>query len=125
MTRNRSLPIRRAILAGGFAAAALVGPALGGLTLAGAPGAPLAACSDGEEADVFTATCTPFLVPNSPADNGFASGFSTNAANPDIPEIEGVPCVGGASAGACIGLAEDQAAAGPAAVPRSSISASP
>ncbi len=80
---------------------------------------PLAACADGEEEDVFTATCTPFLVPNSP------EGFTSTAANPDIPEIEGVPCTGGRSSGACIGLSENEADAGPQPVPRSTISASP
>ena len=58
---------------------------------------------------MFTTSCTPFLVPNSP------QGFTTTAANPDIPEIDGVPCTGGRSSGACIGLAENEAAAGPAA----------
>ena len=60
---------------------------------------PPAACTGGEEEDVYTTTCVPFLVPNSP------EGFSTTAANPDVPEIEGVPCTGNDS-GACLGLAE-------------------
>jgi hypothetical protein len=81
--------------------------------------APLAACDSGEEEDVFTTSCTPFMVPNSPGD------FSTTAANPDIPEISGVPCTGGRSSGACIGLAEDAEDAGPQPVPRSTISSSP
>ena len=34
------------------------------------------------------------------------STFTTTAANPDIPEIDGIPCTGHDS-GACIGLAED------------------
>ena len=107
----------RFVLAGGFA-----------LTVAAAPAAALlaqphhvvavAACDTGEEEDVFTTSCTPFVVPNSP------SGFTTTAANPDIPEIQGVPCTGHDS-GACIGLAEDQAAEGPQPVPRSTISSSP
>jgi hypothetical protein len=58
------------------------------------------------------------MVPNSP-------GFTTNAANPDIPEIDGVPCTGGRSSGACIGLAENAEDAGPQPVPRSIISSSP
>jgi hypothetical protein len=51
-------------------------------------------------------------------------GFTTTAANPDIPEIDGVPCTG-ADSGACIGLAENAEAAGPQPVPRSTISSSP
>lgn len=81
---------------------------------------PLAACTSGEEEDVYTTSCVPMLVPNSPDD----SGFTTNAANPDIPEIDGVPCTGHDS-GACIGLAEEQEAMGPQPVPRSTISSSP
>ena len=79
---------------------------------------PLAACTGGEEEDVYTTSCVPLLVPNSP------DGFTTNAANPDIPEIDGVPCTGHDS-GACIGLAEEQQAEGPQPVPRSTISSSP
>jgi hypothetical protein len=59
------------------------------------------------------------MVPNSP------QGFTTTAANPDIPEIGGVPCTGGRSSGACIGLAENAEDMGPAPVPRSTISSSP
>ncbi|WP_018602241.1 hypothetical protein [Mycobacterium sp. 155] len=77
-----------------------------------------ATCSDGEEEDVFTTTCTPFMVPNT------SSPFSPIAGNPDIAAIDGVPCTGG-NAGQCIGLAEDAESEGPAAVPRSTISASP
>lgn len=104
---------RRLVAAGALALAALGVPA----ALAyGVASAPLAECSSGEEMDVFTTNCTPFLVPNSPG------GFTTDAANPDIPEIDGVPCTGRDS-GACIGLSEDQA--GPQPVPRSTISSSP
>jgi hypothetical protein len=79
---------------------------------------PLAACTSGEEEDVYTTTCVPFMVPNSPG------GLTTNAANPDIPEIDGVPCTGHDS-GACIGLEEEQQDMGPQPVPRSTISSSP
>ncbi|VEG38641.1 intersectin-EH binding protein Ibp1 [Mycolicibacterium flavescens] len=75
-------------------------------------------CQGGEEQDQFTMTCVPFMVPNSPP------LFQTTAANPDVPEIQGIPCIGH-NAGACLGLAEDEAAAGPPAQPRSTISASP
>ena len=108
---------RRLILAGGFAIAIAIAPAAA-IVAHPTHSAPLAACDTGEEEDVFTTSCTPFLVPNSP------QGFTTTAANPDIPEIEGIPCTG-RSSGACIGLSEDEAAAGPQPVPRSTISASP
>jgi hypothetical protein len=112
---------RRFLLAAGIGLAVVGGPAL---AVAAMPGAavstPLAACTGGEEEDEYTTTCVPFLVPNSPDDDG----FTTNAANPDIPEIDGVPCTGHDS-GACIGLAEEQQAMGPQPVPRSTISSSP
>jgi hypothetical protein len=114
-------PTRRLLLAGGFALAIAITPAAAIVVhpTHATDSMPLAACTSGEEEDVYTASCTPFLVPNSP------EGFSSTAANPDIPEIEGVPCLGGRSSGACIGLAEDEAAAGPQPIPRSTISASP
>jgi hypothetical protein len=111
---------RRLILAGGFALAIAIAPAAAIVAhpTHATDSKPLAQCDSGEEEDVFTTSCTPFLVPNSP------QGFTSTAANPDIPEIEGIPCTGRDS-GACIGLAEDEAAAGPQPVPRSTISASP
>ena len=97
------------------------GPAIAVMASPGAVvSTPLAACTGGEEEDVYTTTCVPFMVPNSPDD----SGFTTNAANPDIPEIDGVPCTGHDS-GACIGLSEEQQDMGPQPVPRSTISSSP
>jgi hypothetical protein len=115
------LSTRRLMLAGGFALAVAIAPAAAIVAYPthATDSKPMAACATGEEEDVFTTSCTPFLVPNSP------EGFSTNAANPDIPEVDGVPCTGGRSSGACIGLAEDEAAAGPQPVPRSTISSSP
>lgn len=92
---------RRIILAAGFALAVAAAPAVAGLAVAPAsPGSALADCDSGEEPDQFTGECVPFVVPNSP------SPFTTTAANPDIPEIDGIPCTGHDS-GACIGLAED------------------
>jgi hypothetical protein len=114
------MPTRRLILTGGFAIAVAFAPTAAIVThpMHSTDSKPLAACDSGEEEDVFTTSCTPFLVPNSP------EGFTTTAANPDIPEIEGIPCTGRDS-GACIGLSEDEAAEGPQPVPRSTISASP
>ena len=107
---------RRLILASGFAIAIGITPAIA-IVAHPTHSTPVAQCSSGEEEDVFTTSCTPFLVPNS-------QGFTTTAANPDIPEIDGVPCTG-ADSGACIGLAENAEAAGPQPVPRSTISSSP
>lgn len=106
------------MLAGSFAIAVAAAPAV--IAFAGpavdSP-APLATgCSSGEEEDVYTTTCTPFMVPNSP--------FTTPLGNPDIPEIDGIPCAG-ANSGQCIGLAEEAQAEGPPAIPRSTISSSP
>jgi hypothetical protein len=112
---------RRLVLAAGIGLAVVGGPAVAVMTMPGAAvSTPLAACTGGEEQDVYTTTCVPFMVPNSPDD----SGFTTNAANPDIPEIDGVPCTGHDS-GACIGLAEEQQSMGPQPIPRSTISSSP
>jgi hypothetical protein len=109
---------RRLLLAGGFAVAIAITPAVA-IVAHPTQSTPLAACDSGEEEDVFTTSCTPFMVPNSP------QGFTTTAANPDIPEIDGVPCTGGRGGGACIGLAENAEDMGPQPVPRSTISSSP
>ncbi|MCV7251832.1 hypothetical protein HZU40_14075 [Mycolicibacterium fluoranthenivorans] len=101
-------------LAAAFALAALGAPAA--LVILN-PATAQAACSSGEEEDQFTTQCTPFMVPNSPD----SSGFTTTAANPDIPEIDGIPCTG-ADSGACIGLSEDQI---PQVTPHVTISSSP
>ncbi|WP_102141556.1 intersectin-EH binding protein Ibp1 [Mycobacterium hubeiense] len=108
--------LRRLILAGGFAVAVAVNPAAAMLNSPDTT--PLATCAPGEEEDVFTVVCTPMLVPNSP------SPFTTTAANPDVPEIDGIPCIG-RSAAACVGLAEDAQAQGPQPVPQSTIGSSP
>lgn len=109
---------KRFVIGAALALAAFGAPAA--MVAATPDRATLADCTGGEEMDSYTTTCTPFLVPNSPS----SQGFTTTAANPDIPEIDGVPCTGRDS-GACIGLAEDQAAAGPLPTPRVTISSSP
>ncbi|MET0757610.1 MAG: intersectin-EH binding protein Ibp1 [Mycobacterium sp.] len=111
-------PARRLILAGGFVLAVAAAPAVAVFTtpMAGTTAPPIAACTSGEEEDVYTTVCTPMLVPNSP--------FGTVPGNPDIPTIDGIPCAGRHS-GSCIGLAEEAEAAGPPAIPRSIISSSP
>jgi hypothetical protein len=115
---NFPIPSRRLILAGGLALAILGTPVAVMSTPMASVSTPLAACTSGEEEDVYTTTCVPFMVPNSPG------GFTTTAANPDIPEIDGVPCTGHDS-GACLGLEEEQQDMGPQPVPRSIISSSP
>ncbi len=116
------LTARRLLLAGGFAVAVAVGPVLGAVTLPVSADPQAEDCTEGEENDVFTGSCVPHTVPNSP--------FSSIAGNPDLPAVNipggggSIPCVG-QNAGQCIGLAEEDAAEGPMAVPRSSFSASP
>ena len=110
---------QRLVLSVGLALAALAAPVALMTTSLAADSTPLAACTGGEEEDSYTTTCVPFLVPNSP------SGFSTTAANPDVPEINGVPCTGGRSSGACIGLEENQQDMGPQPIPESTFSSSP
>ncbi|KUI18633.1 hypothetical protein AU193_18595 [Mycobacterium sp. GA-1285] len=113
-----SVPIRRLVLTGAFLVAAAAGPMAAVYSVSDSSEALAQGCQGGEEPDQFTMTCVPFVVPNSPPP------FQVTAANPDVPEIQGIPCIGH-NAGACLGLAEDQAATGPPAQPRSSISASP
>lgn len=116
------IPYQRSVLVAGLALAAFAGPVAVMVTPVAQTPTSLADCTGGEEEDVYTTSCVPFMVPNSP--EGFPEGFSTTAANPDIPEIQGIPCTG-RDAGACIGLAEEQQSEGPQPVPRSTIEASP
>lgn len=113
---TRSFALRRQFLIGAFIVAAAAAPGVAVFTAE--PGSTLAQCTSGEEMDTFTTTCVPFMVPKSPP------LFTTTAANPDVPEIDGIPCIGHNS-GACMGLAEEQASMGPPVQPRSTISSSP
>jgi hypothetical protein len=108
----------RIILAGGFALAALATPTVAALALPDASTPAVAACPAGESEDLYTTTCTPELVPNSP------SPLSTIPGNPDMPAIDGIPC-GGHNSGQCIGLAEEQQAQTPLVEPHTSVSSSP
>src|SRR5689334_12204200 len=114
---NSQRAIRRRLLIGAFVVASATAAPIAAVS---SPmlGVAQAQCSGGEEADQFTTTCVPYLVPNSGP-----SGFTTTAANPDMPEIDDIPCTGGNS-GACIGLSEDQSLL-PNVTPRSTISSSP
>jgi hypothetical protein len=114
---THTFAIRRQLLIGAFVIASAAAPAIAAFSMP-EPGIAQAQCSGGEEADQFTTTCVPYLVPSTGG-----SGFTTTAANPDIPEIDGVPCTGGNS-GQCIGLSEDQSLL-PNVTPRSTFSSSP
>jgi hypothetical protein len=120
------LTARRLILAGGFAVAVAAAPAIAVFAVPASPSASVAqGCAGGEEADTFTGNCVPHTVPNSGA-----SPFNTSAANPDLPVVNvpggggAIPCTG-ANSGQCIGLAEEQQAMGPQAVPNSTVGHSP
>ena len=112
------LSVRRLVLAGGFAVAVAVAPAIAVFTVPSAS-TPLAQCPGGEEEDLYTGICVPHTVPNSGA-----APFSSIAGNPDLPSVDGIPCTGHNS-GQCIGLAEESQAMGPEPVPHSTVSSSP
>ena len=83
-------PVRRLILAGGFAVAIAAAPAVAvfAVPTTSTP-APVAQCPSGEVPEPATGVCMP--VP---------PGGS-------LPEIRGIPCTG-ANTGECIGLGEEQ-----------------
>jgi hypothetical protein len=112
---------RRLIIAGAFAAAAAIAPAVA--VFAATPAVtPLAQCAGGEENDLYTGVCVPHLVPNSGAP------YSSIGGNPDLPAVNiqggSIPCTGHNS-GQCIGLAEEADAAAPPVQPSSEVSSSP
>ena len=117
-------PARRLIIAGGFAVAAAAAPAIGFVATPAPTATPLAQCPAGEEPDLYTSVCVPHLVPNA------GSPYQAIGGNPDLPAVTipggggSIPCTGHNS-GQCIGLAEEAASEGPAAVPRSTIGSSP
>ena len=109
------LPIRL-LLAGGFAVAVAVAPAVAVVAMPNNSTPIIAACAGGETEDNFTGECTPDLVPNSP---------EVGVTSPEgLPEIDNIPCTGGNS-GQCIGLSEEEQAEGPQPVPHSEVSESP
>lgn len=118
--------VKRTWLSCGFALAVVAAPAAALIPAAPPAAAAPAACPSGEESDVFSGDCQPFLAPNTNSPD-YSASFSpsqvaTDGANPDIPEIDGVPCTG-ANSGECIGLAEDQVPNDVS--PHSSVSSSP
>jgi hypothetical protein len=112
--------MRRMILAGGFAVAAVAAPAITVLALP-LTSAPAVACPSGEEEDLYTGMCVPHTVPNS---------GSPIAATPALPSVDlpggggSIPCTG-ANSGECIGLAEEQQSEGPQPIPESTVGSSP
>ena len=60
-------PVRRLIIAGGFAAAMAAAPAVAVVAMPAPDAAPLAQCAGGEEEDLYTGICVPHTVPNSGA----------------------------------------------------------
>jgi hypothetical protein len=112
---------RRLILAGGFAVAVAAAPAFAVFTVPAAH-SDVAACPSGEEEDLFTGSCVPHTVPNSPA-------FAPIAGNNALPSVNlpggggSIPCTG-ANTGQCIGIAESEEGQASAA-PESSIGSSP
>ena len=73
------------MIAGGFAVAAAA-PMIAAFVSA-SPGLPthLAACPVGEDSDLYSGACVPYLVPNTP-------GSAANSACP--PGVSGAECVG-------------------------------
>jgi hypothetical protein len=118
----------RLLTACGFALTIAAAPTAMLLSAAPTAHVPQASCAAGEESDVFSGDCQPILSPNTSTQQGpdYSGNFSesvspVNGANPDIPEIDGIPCTGGNS-GQCIGLSENQA---PNVSPHSTVSSSP
>jgi hypothetical protein len=101
-------PVRRLILAGGFAVVAAAAPAMAVIAVPASPASPLAlTCPTGEEEDLYTGVCVPHTVPNSGSVPNAGGTFQSIPGNPDVPEVDGIPCTG-ANTGQCIGLAEEQ-----------------
>lgn len=104
----REIPVRRLLIASGFALAVATSPAIAVFAMpsrgASSPQSlPVSTCNTGEEEDLFTNICVPHTVPNSPLP---PSSFSVNAANPDVVTIDNVPCTG-RNYGECVGLAQN------------------
>lgn len=110
---------RRLLVAGGFAVAVAAAPVVAAFTFTPAVGPSVLACANGESTDIYNGECIPDLVPNSPEiPAGAVPGLN------GMPSVDGVPCAGHNS-GQCMGLAGEQQAEGPAAVPRSAVDGQP
>jgi hypothetical protein len=117
-------PIRRLIIAGGFAAAMAAAPVVAVVAMPAPVATPLAQCPAGEEEDLYTGTCVPNMVPNS------GSPYQAIGGNPSLPSVDvpggggSIPCTGHNS-GQCIGLAEEAESEAPPVSPQSSVGSSP
>jgi len=118
------LSARRLIIAGGFAVAVAVAPAIAVFAVP-SDSVPLAQeCPGGEEPDQFTGVCVPHTVPNA------GSAFSSIPGNPDVPAVNlpggggAIPCTGHNS-GECIGLAESEAGQAQVQMPDTTVHQSP
>jgi hypothetical protein len=96
---------RRIILAGGFALVLAGGPMAVAITAPAIAGAETS-CPAGEEEDLYSGSCLPHTVPNSPVSNGVAASPVTEGNGGSLSSVDGVPCTG-ADSGKCIGLQED------------------
>lgn len=97
-------PVRRILIAGGFAVAVVAAPMIVTLSMPDtAPTAPYLACPAGESEDLFTDMCVPEMSPNQPG----GISYSNPGNESGVPEVEGVPCTG-RNTGECIGLEEEQ-----------------
>jgi hypothetical protein len=123
---------RRVMLCGAFAFAVAAAPAAIAFSTVPSSAPAVAACPAGETEDLYTDNCIPELSPNVPGGNYPTPGVvpdttgqiteSTPGDPESVPEVDGVPCIGGRSSGACYGLEED---AVPQVVPHSTLSSSP
>lgn len=121
---SHTTPVRRLLLAAGFAVALSAAPLLA--AFAAGPSAPagpaLASCPAGEELDTASGACKPAtdkaptaLNPINPENVPLQPGEITSSRPGDVgslPEVDGIPCTGtghgGGSTGECIGLSESQ-----------------
>lgn len=92
--------VRRLFLAGAFAVAAAAPVITAVATAPAEPPARLADCPAGEEGDIYTLSCVPMLVPNSPA--------ITPAAPVDVTVPSTMPCPSGVSGAECAGAGQGQ-----------------
>lgn len=105
---------QRLLVTTGFALAVAAAPVVMAVASVPATSTSPVACAAGEEEDAFTGDCSPSLAPHTGGTMqgpDYSANFSQpispiNGANPDIPEIDGIPCLGNNS-GQCIGLAEN------------------
>ena len=115
-------PVRRLIIAGGFAAAMAAAPAVAVVAMPAPNATPLAQCAGGEEEDLYTGICVPHTVPNSGAPYQAVGELPSVG----VPGAAGssIPCTGH-NTGECIGLAEEAQSEAPAVSPESSVGSSP